>query len=523
MTTSEDGRPLGFRRPRSVAARIVLSYAVVLVVFSAASFWSVWTFRSAALEASLLRQGYLPLALSVRDLVSNQDTWNTQLNHITTAGNPADKRVWFETALSIGRPKKLAEVQAAIDRAFPADEPLTAITRMELEAELARARGLMAPDPTLVNQLFSALSRGERAEAQRLRDRLVRRGLRVQRSLSSIERRLSLQIDALLEAARQREQTALLLLVLAGAFAILVGALMAVYARRVVAPLSIVTARAQAVARGQLSAERPLETNDEIGELSRTFEGMVQAIAEARERLLATERLAAIGKMAAHVTHEVRNPLSSMALNLDLLEEELSADEHEARALVQAIGQEVARLSALSNQYLSMARRNAPELEQCDVGPIVAASAQFMRRDIERKRIDLAVALEPDLPWAEVDQGQIRQAIYNLLRNAGEAMPDGGHIWLAARAEHGEVVIEVADDGPGIPESEVDRLFDPFFTTKNHGTGLGLAVTRQIVAAHGGTLRYETRDTGGARFVIRLPAAEDRSEREKPSEEDVAV
>lgn len=507
MNDSRMAGPVRHRRPRSVASRIVLSYAVVLVVFSASSFWSVWTFRAAAHEASLLRQGYLPLALSVRDLVSNQDTWNTQLNHITTAGNPADKRVWFETALSIGRPKKLAEVQAALDRAFARDEPLTAITRTELEAELAQARRLMAPDSNLVSQLFSALSRGDQAEARRLRDRLVRRGLRVQRSLSRIERRLSAQIDALSEAAREREQTALLLLVLVGAFALLVGGLMAVYARRVVAPLSVVTSRAQAVARGDLSAEPPLETHDEIGELSRTFEGMVQAIAEARERLLATERLAAIGKMAAHVTHEVRNPLSSMELNLDLLEEELSADAREARALVQAIGQEVARLSALSNQYLSMARRNAPELEQCDVGPIVAASAQFMRRDIERKRIDFKVSIEEGLPWVEVDQGQVRQALYNLLRNAGEAMPDGGHIWLAARSEGDEVVIEVADDGPGIPDQEIDRLFDPFFTTKSHGTGLGLAVTRQIVAAHGGTLSYEARAGGGAKFSVRLPVA----------------
>src|SRR5690606_35976493 len=145
--------------------------------------------------------------------------------------------------------------------------------------------------------------------------------------------------------------TILILLLLLGGLTVLVGALMAFYARRVLSPLSHVTARADAVAAGDLTPQKAVDTGDEIGELSATFEGMVQAIGEAREKLLASERLAAIGKMAAHVTHEVRNPLSSIALNLELLEEELEPADAEARALLHAIGQEVERLSGLSDQY----------------------------------------------------------------------------------------------------------------------------------------------------------------------------
>ena len=98
------------------------SFLVVLSLFAGASTWSIIAFREAVSEAALLRQGYLPLALSLRDFVSNQDTWNSQLNHVTTAKNPADARVWFDTALAVGRPKKLDEVKEAMEQALSGDE-----------------------------------------------------------------------------------------------------------------------------------------------------------------------------------------------------------------------------------------------------------------------------------------------------------------------------------------------------------------------------------------------------------------
>jgi nitrogen fixation/metabolism regulation signal transduction histidine kinase len=373
-----------------VATRILFSYVAVLLFFAGASTWSVVTFRQSVAETALLRQGYLPLALSLRDLVSNQDTWNSQLNHVTTAGNPEDARVWFETALAVGRPKKIAEVRAALDRAFPDGATSNQVARGELHAELARAQRLMEDDSVLLKRMFTSLERGEDEAAQGVRDQLVRRGLRVQKALSSLEARVTGQVDRLVETAKVRERTALSILTLLGGLTVLVGALMALYARRVLRPLKHVTQRADAVAAGDLTAQEAIDTGDEIGELSSTFEGMVQAISEARERLLASERLAAIGKMAAHVTHEVRNPLSSIALNLDLLEEELGSSDPEVKNLLRAIGQEVQRLSGLSDQYLSMARRKAPEVEECDLGALVRSAVEFMKPEVERHGVELS-------------------------------------------------------------------------------------------------------------------------------------
>ena len=150
-------------------------------------------------------------------------------------------------------------------------------------------------------------------------------------------------------------------------YSALVGGVMALYTRRVLRPLRAVTERAKAVAKGDLTPRSVVATKDEIGELAATFEGMVSAIARANEQLLTSERLATIGKMAAHVTHEIRNPLSSIALNVELLEDELASGDTEGLTLLRAIKNEVDRLTALSEQYLSVARRQPLRLELEDL------------------------------------------------------------------------------------------------------------------------------------------------------------
>jgi signal transduction histidine kinase len=504
------------RRPgprRTVAARILLSYAVMLFAFCVAAGWSLWAQRSSAREAELLRDGYLPLALSLRDAVASQDTWNTQLNHVTTARNPVDKRIWFETALSIGRPKRLGEVRSRIEQVFTAGDEQTAAIGADLLTETTHIEVFLRKDEPLVAQLFEALalpsSEQSSSRAEALRDELVTRGSTAKKKLSSLERLVQTHVDALLDEARSRERLALGILVALGGLTLLLGLLMVLYARRVLRPLALVTERAKAVGEGDLTPRQPLGSRDELGELSATFERMVAAISEANERLLATERLATIGKMAAHVTHEVRNPLSSIALNLELLEEEIGGDEAESRALVRAISREVERLSALSGQYLSMAKNQPPRLEPELLAEVVEDAAEFMRPELRRHGISLVVEADPQTPLVPVDEAQLKQALFNLIRNAREAMSEGGTIRVSVAPRGGGAVLTVEDEGPGIELEAAERLFDPFFTTKRHGTGLGLAVTRQIVAAHGGKIRYELRPEGGSRFVLELPAGTD--------------
>jgi signal transduction histidine kinase len=492
------------RKRRPVAARVFASFAVVVLAFAAASGFCVFAQRQAVEEANLMRSGYFPLALALRDVVAKQDTWNTQLNHITSAPNPADIRLWFNFAL-LGRPTLFGGARTAVSRAFL--EPGSAESQRsgrEFLKQIDDAERSVASDAERLDRLFEVLDRRDNEQAERLRKELVTSGSQSAKRLAQLEKRVELSVDRLVAQARGRERVATWLLVSLTLVTVLIGAGMAVYARRMLLPLGLVTERAKAVASGDLKPRPAVVSNDEIGELAATFEGMVSAIARANEQLVVAERLATIGKMAAHVTHEIRNPLSSIALNLELLEEELPSSADEANNLLRAIKAEVERLAGLSEQYLSVARQRPQEKRPEKLSEIIEEACEFVRRELQQAGIQLAFENEADEVLG-VDEAQIRQALLNLLRNAREAMPNGGVVNVRLRkGSDGGLDLIVDDEGVGMPNATRERLFEPFFTTKQHGTGLGLAITRQIAEAHGGHVRVEPREPRGTRIVLHL-------------------
>ncbi|MCU0671498.1 MAG: ATP-binding protein [Myxococcota bacterium] len=253
---------------------------------------------------------------------------------------------------------------------------------------------------------------------------------------------------------------------------------------------------------------------DEAGQVLLVVDDVTDAL-RTKDRLIRTERLAAIGRMAAHVTHEVRNPLSSIGLNVEMLADELGEGDAEAHALLRAIQKEIDRLTAITEEYLRLARLPAPRLEPEDVGDLLEGIATFVRREMEHSNVRLEVEVEPSLPMIALDEGQLRQALVNLLRNAREAMSGGaeggGTVRVSAHVEGDGVQIAVEDEGPGISEELRPRVFDLFFTTKERGSGLGLPLTQQIVVAHDGVIRCTDGAGGkGTRFEIWLPAARER-------------
>jgi signal transduction histidine kinase len=322
-------------------------------------------------------------------------------------------------------------------------------------------------------------------------------------------------IDELSSAARDRELRSIGALAVLAALTLAVGLVVSLHVRRLLAPLARVTARAQAVARGDLTPRTVEAGDDEIGQLEGAFEKMVMGLSRAQELALSNERLAAIGNMAAHVTHEIRNPLSAMGLNVEMLEEELANDSDagriEVKSLLAAIQREVQRLEQLSEEYLRVARLPRPRMEADDVATVVKDVVSFARREIESAGCTVTLRVAPGLPPTLFDEAQLRQALLNLLRNAREAMPGGGAVDVGVTAEGMSVVVDVDDRGGGVPESIRARVFDPFFSTKGEGTGLGLAITRHIVEAHGGSVTCVSRDGGGTRFRIALPIAPAKS------------
>ena len=502
-------------RRRTVLSQVLFSYVFITLSFALVAGYSVLGQRSSVRETELMRSGYLPLALALRDAVAVQNTYNTQLNHVTDVRNPADKRVWFDTMLAIGRPKVFAEIRAALTRAFAYQ---ATDLRDDLSQELGHIERYLKEDREKLNALFHALRVGDRDVAEQARDELVRRGTRAAAMLSVLENRVNLQVDALIDEASARERRTLRVLLSWALFTVLLGVGVALYARRLLRPLAHVTERAKAVAGGDFTPRPVTASNDEIGDLSRTFEAMVTEIARVNRELVESERLATIGKMAAQVTHEVRNPLSSIALNLELLEEELGPGE-EALALYLAIRREVERLTELTEQYLSVARRREPKFTLENVNEVVSEAVDLMTPELNRYHVRVITQWNDHLPKVMLDESQIRQVIQNLVRNARQAMPDGGTLTVTVGMasspdeqtpnDTGYVEICVADTGIGIDSETQARLFEPFFTTRTHGTGLGLAISRHIVDSHYGNIRCEPGQPHGTRFIVTLPVAAD--------------
>ncbi len=500
---------------QTIATRILASFAVTVVAFAVTVGWSVVAQRRTAKDSEELSKGYVPLALKLGQLRATQSTLSTLVDGIPDERNPLSTRLLLETLVSVRRAKFL-ETRAAIETGLAqVGTPDSRELARSLSTELSRGEAALAADKAGFEHLFSAIDGGDKDSVNRVLVTLGAVEHDADHRLHLLSDKVASSMDAISEDAHKRELRAIYALVILASLTLGVGVAVSIHTRRLLAPLARVTERAQAVARGDLTAREVVPTRDEIGELATAFEQMVAAVSSAQSQALSNERLAAIGKMAAHVTHEIRNPLSSIGLNIELLEEELSSPgpevRTESRALLKSISREVERLELLSEEYLRLARLPSPRMEAEDIRTAVREIVDFARPEIERAGCTVELHISPELPPALFDESQIRQALLNLLRNAREAMPKGGAIDVRVDAEGMSVAVSVEDRGGGIPEEIRSRVFDPFFSTKGEGTGLGLAITLQIVAAHGGVVTCEAREGGGTAFRIALPIAPARA------------
>ncbi len=503
-------------RPRStIARRVLASFAVTVVAFAVTLGWGIAAQRRAADDSVELGRGYVPVAMRIAQLRAAQTTLSTLVDGIPDEREPGSTRILLET-LAGARRTMFVETRTALTQTLPAvGSDATRALAGELAGELDAIEASLDSDAALFERLFAAIASGDRDGVNRTIISLGAIEHDADKHLRVLAGRVGSSIDELSSAARDRELRSIWALAVLAALTLAVGLVVSFHVRRLLAPLARVTVRAQAVARGDLTPRRVEPGEDEIGQLEAAFEKMVAGLAGAQELALSNERLAAIGNMAAHVTHEIRNPLSAMGLNVEMLEEELASDRDTARAevksLLSAIQREVQRLEQLSEEYLRVARLPQPRMEADDIATVVRDVVDFARREIEAASCTVDLDVAARVPPALFDEAQIRQALLNLLRNAREAMPAGGPIDVRVGAEGMSVTIDVDDRGGGVPESIRDRVFDPFVSTKGEGTGLGLAITRHIVESHGGSVTCRPRDGGGTRFRLALPIAPAKS------------
>jgi signal transduction histidine kinase len=326
----------------------------------------------------------------------------------------------------------------------------------------------------------------------------------------------SVKVGLSLEENRKEIRRTRLMLILIGCGGFLLGLIGAVVlAKRITGPLQKLVEGTVRISKGDFTQTISVGSRDEIGDLARSFNEMTRDLLETRRRmedanlkLIQAEKLASIGRISASIAHEIRNPLTSVKLNIQKLMQNEHLDEEEKEHL--SISQEgIGQIEKFIKELLNFTRVSDLNPERFSVVQIIEESLKMMRNSFQEKKIVLEKNFAADLPAVVVDGDKIRQVFLNILRNAVEAVEEGGKIGLALSRvkENGvaKIKVRISDDGCGIPEKDWENIFEPFYTTKPSGFGLGLSNARKIVEQHRGSIRVTKTKGKGTTFEVRIP------------------
>jgi signal transduction histidine kinase len=244
-----------------------------------------------------------------------------------------------------------------------------------------------------------------------------------------------------------------------------------------------------------------------------------KTLAQEVTQLAADDKQRLLSRLLARVAHEIRNPLSSLDIHVQLLEEDLAQLAPEVRekaaSRFEVIHGELNRLEMIVRQFLRLSAPSELELQTVNVDQIVAHVCELLRPEADARAIEIRIVRSDELPVFRGDAGQLTQALVNLVINAIQAVERRGWIEVVARRSDliEGVTLEVRDSGPGVPPEQQTLIFEPYFTTKPDGNGLGLWIVQQIVSSHRGKIEVINAPEGGAVFALHLPAATQTSVR----------
>jgi len=310
------------------------------------------------------------------------------------------------------------------------------------------------------------------------------------------------------------------MLILIGGAGFLIGmAGSAFLARRISGPLKKLVEGTVRIAKGDFSQMIDIDSQDEVGNLAQSFNQMTRQLLRTREemeeahrQLVQAEKLASIGRISATIAHEIRNPLTSVKLNIEKVLQEAKLDELEREHL--SISQEgVAQIEKFIKELLDFTRVTSLHRERFSVEQILDEAIKMLAESLRLKKVTVKKTAPSNLPAVLVDADKMRQVFLNVLHNAWEAVDEGGRINadLSCITEDGvkKIRIKISDNGIGIPEKDWENIFEPFYTTKPSGIGLGLANARKIVAMHKGSIRVVKKKGRGTTLEIRIPCEEE--------------
>jgi signal transduction histidine kinase len=278
-------------------------------------------------------------------------------------------------------------------------------------------------------------------------------------------------------------------------------------------PMVELQEKMELVGKGDLDATVSFShRNDEIGDLGRNFNQMVQQLRDSREeierlhrtQMSRAEHFATLGELATGLAHEIRNPLAGIAGVIEIVGRDLPASSP-ARAVVKDVRLEIGRISRTLTDLLETARPRHPEVRRSNLNTTVEHAVMLARQQVLSRPIKIELRKDVELPEVEHDSDQIHQVLLNLLLNAVQAMEQTGTVRVEISSREDCACVVVSDDGRGIPAHNLPNIFRPFYTTKGNGTGLGLSLARRIVEDHHGRIDVSSVMGKGSQFTVVLP------------------
>ena len=501
----------------SLPTKIFLGFFVVLTLFASVLVYNFERLNRLYEEVTLINRGLVPLRLTLSEMQGDLRSYAVLLAErdpvvmrdalgATLTLSPFPQRIRDHLSTCLGAIEQLEAQELTIRQG-----ELFAGLRRTVE-DLGRRNQYLGAQS---DNLMRAIESDNDEELDLVRRELSERLVQMQAETALLNRQTGAIVGDALDWAAGQQRRNLLTVAVSTAVAMGIALLIMLWSARTLRPLTQLTVGVKSL-RGGAYQTVDVVARNELGVLATEFNEMVRALQDRDEALerahrsaIESERMATIGRMTSQITHEIRNPLSSIALNIELLQEELQTGDQsssEAVGTVQNITREIDQLTDITEEYLQFAR--LPEPDKCaeDLNELIRQLLQFHSHELRHAGVDVTLDLDESLPTVEIDEGQLRQAILNLVRNAREAMVEGGTLTVATRQSSGSILVEIHDEGVGIPPEVRERVFDPFFTTKSQGTGLGLPATRQIIAQHGGEIEVTSATGKGTTFTVVLPS-----------------
>ena len=515
-----------------IATKVFVAFAGVTLIFSMVLMFGVYRTQMHHGQLRALNHRIVPLSLQLSDIQNDLKSFHVVLNETDLA---VLRRTLQLTRLLNTLPDAMDEqLESAAQTADLSD--LDDLPAVEVEAfaelrsslmELSERGGDFSRQTVEFADLVLADDDPSRLDARQIdamQEELRDEARQLDMLLTSVRAELKSATDEALVRADETERTSVYGLGVLSVVALLISLLLMWVVLVTLRPLTDLTQAAKRIGEGDYRPlsipEKRLAGDDEITLLAREFNAMAQRLAQRDARLheqhaalLKSERLATIGRMTSLITHELRNPLSSINLNAEMLmdalhERGIDPTDPEVMPLLETIIEEVDHLRDITEEYLVYARLPSPKLERENLGDIVQGLLDFHVWEFNKDDIDVTLKVVDGPVEILADANQLRQALLNILKNAIDATDRGGkvEVLVERRGERGAVIVR--DTGAGMDGETQQRLFEPFFTTKSSGTGLGLPMTQQIVEQHHGELTVESTPDEGSTFVFLLPLAD---------------